>query len=411
MKIVIVNQPMGNRGDESAHRAMVRSLVKSYPKVDIELLVSGFSFDQIKDIIVDVPNIKYSILNSSRGEFRIIDWAIFFRCKFLLNIIPSNRKLMKSFHSADLVVCAPGGICMGGFQNWRHVYYLLIAKMMNKPIAYFGRSIGPFPTRTKSERKFRKYAYNLLHYFSFISLRDSKSVRIALDGKIDLVSTVDTAFLDSTKGEIPFRIKEQIRGARFIVFVPNSLTWHYAFKEFSQELIDKFYIGLLKKILEKEPEIKILMLPQLHNFMHNDDKYYFADLLEKVSNKRIKLIDDMYGSDIQQSIISRAEYVVGARYHSVVFAINQAVPFVSLSYEHKMTGLLEMLGIEDCMVDITNIFADEYRVDSAISNVMAKINNTQQNVLKSKEWQNKAKLIAGNGFESFKTFINSIKTI
>lgn len=354
---------------------------------------------------------KYLKLSPSRGEFRILDLVLNYGCKFILKLIPSIRSIVRIFDDADLIICAPGGICMGGFMNWEHIYILQIAKIMDKPIAYFGRSIGPFSETTESDRKFLKYSFDLLHYFDFISLRDNKSVKIALNENIDCVSTVDTAFLDSPMVDIPFRIHKQINGARFVVFVPNSLTWHYSFKKFSQELIDSFFIGLLTEILKSDSEIKILLLPQLHSFMHKDDKYYFAYLVEKLRNDRIELIDDMYGSDIQQSIISKAEYVVGARYHSVVFAINQAVPFISLSYEHKMKGLLETLGVEDCLVDITKVFSDDNSVNTAIMNVMSKINNFHQIKSISMELQHKAKSIANNGFDKFKSFIDTINTI
>ena len=37
-----------------------------------------------------------------------------------------------------------------------------------------------------------------------------------------------------------------------------------------------------------------------------------------------------------------------------VFAKNKTVPFVALSYEHKITGLLETLGRNESMGDITS---------------------------------------------------------
>ena len=45
--------------------------------------------------------------------------------------------------------------------------------------------------------------------------------------------------------------------------------------------------------------------------------------------------------------------VTGFMFMSGYFAVNQGVPFISLSYEHKMAGLLESLGETDRMIDIT----------------------------------------------------------
>ena len=46
------------------------------------------------------------------------------------------RKIKKIYQKADYIVCAPGGIDMGGFQNWVHIGLLNLAKRMNKKIIY-----------------------------------------------------------------------------------------------------------------------------------------------------------------------------------------------------------------------------------------------------------------------------------
>ena len=79
-------------------------------------------------------------------------------------------------------------------------------------------------------------------------------------------------------------------------------------------------------------------------------------LKKLVCGDEIIVLDERYSSDIQQCIMKNARLVIGARYHSIVFALNNGVPFISLSYEHKMKGLLETIGGIQNMVDIENIF-------------------------------------------------------
>jgi colanic acid/amylovoran biosynthesis protein len=405
MKIIIVNQPFGNRGDESAHRALIRNLTQTYPETQIEVIPNNFCRDGIKDFMEQHPNVSYFKTIERNSVF---SWAFKYHLPFLLSLNSTVRMVMNEYKTADLIVCAPGGICMGGFQNWSHVLLLKLAKYMHKPIAYFGRSIGPFYTKTSENRLFKKYSYDLLRYFGFISLRDSKSVDIAKNIGIDCVSTVDTAFLDSPKVDLPFRIKNQIGNSKYMVFVPNELTWHYAYEKVSPDLIDCFFIGIMRGILSSDSEIQILMLPQTHLYNSTDDKIYFAKLYEKINSNRIKIIDDIYGSDIQQTIIADSEYVIGARYHSIVFAINNAVPFVSLSYEHKMEGLLETLDIKDRIVDIKKIFTDKQSVDEAVAKVLDIITSNDFITDNCKLWQSHAKNIALAGFEKFQEYVSVI---
>ena len=50
--------------------------------------------------------------------------------------------------------------------------------------------------------------------------------------------------------------------------------------------------------------------------------------------------------------VPKSDFLIGARYHSIVFAINNNIPFVALSYEHKIAGLLKQLNKESQSVDI-----------------------------------------------------------
>ena len=142
-----------------------------------------------------------------------------------------------------------------------------------------------------------------------------------------------------------------------MVFVPNYLRWHYAYKDrITHETVMDFYDNVFDVIWKHNPELNIVMLPQL---FEKDDDYamsdvsMFRDLANKKQDNRIVLTSDNYSSDIQQTIIRKAQYLIGARYHSIVFAINQDVPFISLSYEHKMSGLLETLNKKEWSIDFT----------------------------------------------------------
>lgn len=408
MKIVVINQPMGNRGDESAHRALMWQLVMTYPSAKIDMVNFLYSQEHVEDIKVDSPNVSYTILGGGVKAEQILQLAYKYNTIAPLYLYSDTRMLIQKIKNADLVINAPGGICMGGFQNWKHVEIILIAKHFKKPFAYLGRSIGPFPTETKANRLFKHRSLEAMKAFSFVSLRDSKSLDIAHELGVDAIPTVDSAFMASPKVYLPIEICKLLEGKKYMVFVPNKLTWHYKFAKIPQFQVDNFYKKIISFILNKYPNLYIVMLPQLHTYGINDDKYYFSELMEGKGCERMVLIDDIYGSDIQQSIISESEFVIGARYHSIVFAINQAVPFVSLSYEHKMSGLLETLGISQNIVDISEIFGDECNVDKAIKEVEIIINNMSNNRELNKVWQQKAKSIAINGFKKFTEYVESL---
>lgn len=391
MKIVIVNQPLGNRGDESAHKGLIRTLLKSLPKVNIKVLFVGVSQDSINQFAIESKQVEYiNLLNRESSNALISNckplrfcysrWKKWFYQRFykiaiqslqtgdyaLWNTQPIVQKIKSYYADADLILCAPGGICMGGFQNWYHLFFLKLAQKMNKPLAYYGRSFGPFPTETELNRKFKALSLELLRYFTFISIRDKKTEALAQELSIDYVPTLDSAFLDTPQIDLPSAAQTLLGEAPYMVFVPNLLTWHYAYSSIPKETILSFYNQLIDCIIERFPNYRIVMLPQTFNSASSNDILLFKEIADIRKDARLVVMPDCYSSDIQQRIIRNATFVVGARYHSIVFSINQAVPFVALSYEHKIAGLLQTLEKDDCMIDISNIFTNEVLIQKAV---------------------------------------------
>ena len=123
--ILIINQPVGNRGDESAHKALVRSINKALPDVKITVLAFQDNLNAIDEFVVQNSNNRY--LNFIFKHNLCAEPVALYLIKHRLTKLgtmchPILRKLRKYYKNADIVICAPGGICMGGFQNWKHLY-------------------------------------------------------------------------------------------------------------------------------------------------------------------------------------------------------------------------------------------------------------------------------------------------
>lgn len=419
MKILIINQPLNNRGDESAHKALVRRLLEADEKINITCIwvavESIINYKNIQSYCINDSRIQYKIIKpfgiwkASIVYVRLLHLYMKTRSKWLLKLYPTFHRLLSFYKSADIVLCAPGGICMGGFQDWRHLFMLSLAKDIKKPLVYYGRSFGPFPEKTQPNKLFKKISLEMLDYFSFLSIRDKKTEILAQElGVKKYFTTVDSAFLSSAHVQIPCEILNTIDSEDYIVFVPNSLIWHFAYKNrISYATVLDFYFGLLDIMLNYFPQSRIVMLPQTfgRNDKLGDDINLFNDIAEKYNNNRLVVIDDKYDSDIQQSVISKARFVCGARYHSIVFAINQNRPFVALSYEHKIAGLLNTLNCSDKMIDITESLNSNEQIEKTYALFESKIKNLSCNPVITQ----KAKEIANNCFDKFLHYLNNYK--
>lgn len=372
MKLLIVNQPLYNKGDSAAHKGFLRTLKQLLPNADIEVVLANANDEAIKEF--SVAGVKYSA-TSYIDSSKLITYLqrLFYRFFLLLKIqklallFPYLNVLSKKIQDADAIICAPGGICMGGFRNWSHICILWIAKYFHKPVFYYSRSIGPFSDKGWSNKLFKKNSISLLKYFSFISLRDSKSAKFADELGIEYMQTVDPVFLNTPANHISLEQDFKLTNS-YVVFVPNRLTWQYTYRNVPQDRIDSFYLKVMGLLAKRFAGMDILMLPQLFG-VNRGDHAYFEQLKEKSKMENVVVLPENISSDIQQALISKASLVIGARYHSVVFAINNCVPFISLSYEHKMNGLLESLGKLNCSFDLTKISTTKWNENEAVAEI------------------------------------------
>lgn len=405
-KILVINQPTGNRGDESAHRAFVRKLSEEYVQDDITVVYFAESKERASQFEVKRENVHYVYLKYIKGTRQIAKMSLMYHIDGVVTVfIPVYHQMEKMIRSADYVVCAPGGICMGRFMNWNHIFWLNRAKKNNCKLAYYSRSFGPFLEGNKERDTFKKISLGLLDYFDFLSIRDRKTMDFADKLSIKYTPSIDSAFLEQPKENIDF-LKDKIT-ENYVVFVPNSLIWQPSFKNASPDLIKEFYNGVIESLISFYPNHKIIMMPQLFSQGSNNDYDYFKKLTaDSKYIDRITVLPDNLGSDYQQTVIKGSQIVIGARYHSIVFAINNEIPFVSLSYEHKMFGLLSILGLDKRQIDITQIGTESFNNEEAIK----KINEIIAQPIVLSTQKKMAKDIADSCFYDFsKNFLKAPK--
>lgn len=392
MKILLIDQPVRNRGDESAHKALVRRLAAE-PCVERITVPYRYPLEAMLPFMVENKKVVYVHTPEDIAYYRSRVYGVKKGWTFLWRLDPSVRRLISLYKEADLVVSSPGGINLGGFKDWHHVFFLELSRYLGKPLAYFGRSIGPFRDSDSDSSLFHQKAEGLLDYMSFISLRDSESEKYV--GDRAHVMTLDSAFLDSPQAAIPEEVVDYLGGSPYMVFVPNSLVWHYRYKDVGIDRVRSFYIRMLSTIKDLYPDHKVILLPQLYDgpsWIENDRLFF-----EEIASDEDLVASDKYSSDIQQAIIRGASFLVGARYHSIVFAINNDTPFVALSYEHKMSGLAAALEKGDRVVDITSAFDSQKDEASAIEEVSSRLETLEKDPAALTE----ARRIAEDGYKAF----------
>lgn len=399
MRILIINQHSANHGDESACMALLRSLdKKGYNDVTISYNMSHNMSEKCKFRYKEVRNL--SPIKFNYFSYKAIN--LYYKYSNVLTrlICLFDKELRKEYfaiRNADLIINAPGGANLGLYKDQRYLWRLLIAKRLKKKYAIYSTSIGPFD---KNDKKYISRAREVLKGAFFLSLRDQKSYEYAEKFMVPYVKSIDTAFLETQSDiQLPDELNSLIP-EKYLIIVPNQLyNWHPSFKGIiSNEEIDAFYSKLIDRFSSTGQYV--VLLPQLFEQGDKNDEDYFIKL--KDNKKNVIVISTQYSSDIQQKIIEKADFIIGARYHTIIFAINNNTPFYCLSYEHKMSDMLKLLGLEEYSFEIKNAFEQPEICIETIMEIFNKRNTIQDKIDLAKV---KAKKLASGCFEKFCAYI------
>lgn len=336
-RIVIINQACGNRGDEAAHKAFVRGIL-SDGRFEVSVVTIGVMEQALSSM--KVAGAEYVNIRPGRLYYKLTAGALKKGLGFLWVLSGTARRVVREIRKADVLVCAPGGMDLGGFRNWHHLFLMRKALRFSRKVAYFGRSIGPF-----NDDRFSSLSIAVLRRCGYVSLRDARSWALGDRLGLEWHKMLDIVFAD----EQPAVHAESVAGTSgYCVLVPNSLEWHPAFRYLTEtsgaDCVEAFFVSVIQGISKRFPDIRIVLLPQLFGEpgINQGDVNFFHRLADASGMQgNLCVLPDTLDSDTQRSIVAGAEFLIGARYHSIVFAASAGVPFLSLTYEDKMKGLVE----------------------------------------------------------------------
>ncbi len=358
MNIFIFGANWYNRGDESAIRAMIDELQIRYPDASIRIHYNHDVFEiPYEDIKIVLP-----LVRPTRKEE--IKRVIYFIALFsmILKKYPNKENVERlnvitdSINWADVCVYAPGGPCIGDIYKIYEIPFMMrLMKDNGKPIFIYATSMGPF-------NLFRRYVKKALNKVDVICLRESKSQEYLgklLPQKKSTV-TLDSAFqhaIDSESNCELFNKNSALvslftRYDKVIGITVTDLQWNSKYKNSGISMRIKEAFDSMALYL-KQNGYGALYIPQL--FGKDNDKEY----MESIALSDQMVLPDSYDCYFQQYIISRCYAVIGLRYHSNIFSAKMGVPFVSIAYEHKMSGFMKNNGLSQYCLDVNSLTSEK----------------------------------------------------
>ena len=335
-RIVIVNAPWNNHGDEAALRQLIKAIYNINENCVVTVLLKnqgeiiGFPVQEN----IKVHNAKFKI---TLREFR----------KYLQSQDSINDKAISitidCIRKADLVVYAPGGSVINDrFFWWKQLEYLFpiaLAKKFCVPFLMSAPSIGPF--------KRGHVIRNILLRYAHICVREPISKKYLLEAGIsaNVKQTLDLAFAsdyDVKEGKSKLQSPDCSElltylesHSRCVGITITDFKWHivYGKNDRLRERIKNTFDDLITYL--KEKKYGVVLIPQL--FGNENDEI----LLREFATDDVFVMPAGLDCSIQQCVISRLFSLIGMRYHSSIFAAKVGTPFVPIVYEEKMRGFIQ----------------------------------------------------------------------
>lgn len=353
-----------NRGDQALVLETLRIIRDTYNSNEIYMMTSGESTQCVNeglktfsDILKhpsrfskESSNIKYTFMLKIRwGIIAVFDLLV---SLLLLNKISrgilypflnkETKKSIKLYETCESCFVKGGGFMhdynggmIGIYTTYYQMYHILFAQKFNKPVYIMPNSYGPF----KSDIS-KKIVNKILNKCKLVTSRESISANSDTNGlnrNIELYP--DLAFFLENNDDFNAvqYLKDKnidIENEKYIAITVRP----YRFSEYDnpKEKYDKYkkaFISFIIWLNSKNYKPLLVVHTRAEN-QHENDESCIREICELIEDKSMYKIlkDDMLSCRDLKSIYNCCQYVVGTRFHSVIFSMTNKVPAIAVTY-------------------------------------------------------------------------------
>ncbi len=357
-----------NAGDAALLSVLIRDVRDVFPGAELTVLMMdevqpGETFDEVP--VRPFPTHQSLHRFSSRAA-KLGDCLVTLATTALAVRVPAvahrrfiGRRLaeyIRLCRGSDLVVCVGGGY-LRGKPAWSSTFELglllqplVLYRWMGIPTVLYGQSIGPFATRAQ-----RWMAGRVLRQTDLVIAREDISLGIlaGLGATANVRRSVDCGFAFDTPAEVDLRTRIGAPRDRPLVGV----TVRQWLDPAGQDRYERAVAAMADAAVE-EFGATVVFVPQVTSERQGDD--------DRVAGRRVaarmrcsaSVLDDRPDHHTVKAMYGGLDLLVGTRFHSVIFAMTASVPVLAIEYEHKTSGIMHDLGLDEWVYDIATVDGD-----------------------------------------------------
>ncbi len=326
----------------------------------------------------DVKNIKntiysYAVFHDLRFFVRL--WRMLKLCAYVLLFITRVRlfdrffikdklfSICLDYINSDMIFYVGGGYLRSRsgitqtFNLLMQVLLVQFSKYTQAKVIVCPISFGPFAYSWQ-----QKIAGWVLKNINVVAARESISYRLLAKEKVqNLILASDHAFLVS-------RIASKNRRHLKVILGITVKKW------LDSQRQEKFEDSIVKAVSLLASKHKLVVFPiaQVVNRKYGDmDDVIVASLAARLDKLgvEVKPLVKLKNVDQAKRVYAKLDVLLGMRMHSNIIAATQGVPFLSLAYEHKTTGIARTLGLDKYSIKVEKV--DDQNIKQILDDLIA----------------------------------------
>jgi polysaccharide pyruvyl transferase WcaK-like protein len=376
VKIVIVNAfERGNRGDAALLSVAIQQLQEAFPGARLQ--ITGFEEPGSRPEFDGVPNLgsvrrhvgDEHVGRSTRIARKLLALGLGATAaapggarlvRAVARLLPGEmRAEVGALADADLVVSLGGGYLNGkaDLASDQSIAFLLLplwlAQRFGVPTALAPQSFGPFPTPRQ-----RAMIRRVVGDADCVVAREAISVARLEEAGVPterVLRGVDCAFAFRSHSTRDWRAELGIPADDRLVLVTA--------RQFLDPEAQTAYEAAMTAVcahMLRRPGTRVVIVPQVTcAFQADDDRIVNRRIAAPLDDPRLIVLDDdrVDHHDIL-ALYGAADFILGTRFHSVIFGLTAGVPCAAIEYDHKTRGIMEDLGLARWVVRMSEARAD-----------------------------------------------------
>lgn len=392
ISIIIPSCSDFNRGDQALVLETMNVIKKANIATKVYMMSNNetkqckeFGIDEFEPILKhpsrfdnNSSNIKYGILLKFR--WGIIACFDYIKSQIILNNVTRtlvkpllSKKMKKSlslYKKCNSCFVKGGGFLhdysgglIGRYTMYYQLYHIKLALKMNKKVYIMPNSFGPF----KSNRT-EKMVNKVLDKCKLVTARESISASKESNGlKRNIELYPDLAFFltQTDKEQIKLYLEDKfeldfIKSKYVAITVRPYRFYNSDNPEKKYEEYKGAFVEFIK-YLETKNYVPLLVVHTRAENDHENDERCIREISQTLNDNKHVIIDDkkLNCKDLK-AIYNCCEYVVGTRFHSVIFSIANKIPAIAITYGgNKGDGIMKDMKLSDYAIKISDLNFNE----------------------------------------------------